>query len=751
MNPKTTLMLVVALILAVIGVWLAQPAPKSTEKTVETGPKKLFELTADDIKAFEIKQGDAATCSFVKEDSKWKMTAPITCAAEQFAVNGDVGKVVGLEYTRVYNDGKGETVSDELTSLNKPHKIIKLTDKDGKSHVVKIGSGQKLSTKTYVQIEGDPKIYLVTADLSNDLKRKPSEYRGKRVAEFKTAEAVRIQVAGSENFTLAKSDSGWTVEEPVKARADLTLVNKILNGVANLNALQFVEDEPKSLRPYGLESPRLTVAITTEKKTPKETVGPTSQPADVEYDVTTATVSIALGGAAEDRVFARMIEPAENAVFQVNQTLLKDLAPAVGDLRDKRITSADINKASKIQLKVGGESLSLVKDGAQWKIAGSDGTTPVESAEYAAVDDLLKALRDAKALGFEDARTPAMGLDNPAASIAIDIAGETAPVKLTIGGQTPSKTGVYVANELDGTVAVIATAAADSLSARPISFRSREILTFDSSNATGLTIASEGLTRSIEKKLDGWAMTAPVSGPAESANIEKILADLSALRGRRVVGTSADAATFGFGPGATKVTLTLTPPAPASQPADATPPSPVTHEILFSKHDDKSYAMKVGADVICEVDAKIIDDLHAELLATKLLTFEPSAITSVAIGGANAFTLEKKADTWKLAGESSFAVDAAKVLNLLNALRDLHAKRYVSYTAGNPAEFQLDAPATTITIKDDKGAQHQLNVSATIPTEGGRYASLAAMPDRILVIGPDDVTKILKKVTDFQK
>mgnify|MGYP001329469096 CR=1 FL=1 len=753
MNPKTTLMLVVALLLAVVGVWLAQPSADDANKVVDTGPKPLFELTADDVNAFEIKQGEGPTCSFVREDGKWKMTAPAVGSAEQFAVNGDVGKVVGMEYTTVYNDGKGEKISDELTSLNKPLKIIKFTDKDGKSRVIKVGAGQKLSTRTYVQIEGEPKVYLVNSDLAADLRRKPAEYRGKRVAEFKTADAVRIQISGSQNFTLAKADEGWTIEEPVRARADLALVNKILNGVANLSALQFVEDEPASLHPYGLTEPRLTVAITTEQKTPKETAGPTSQPTDIEYDVTTSTIALALGGTAEDRAFAKMVEPASNAVFQVNQSLMADLGPTLSDLRDKRIAGFDTNRANAISMNVDGEFLKLVKLGAQWSIAGDDGMTPVESAEYAAVDDLLKAIREAKALGFEEGESAAFGFEAPRATLEISLTGQPAPVKLRIGGLTPSRTGVYVKNETDNAIAVVPTATADSLAVRPITFRSREMLSFDSSNATAVQVVRDGITRSVSKKINDWEMTSPVTGGVELPNLEKILADLSSLRGRRVVAPASDAATYGLNEPAIRASVTLTLPGAATEGEDASPPAPTTeqHTILFARHDDKVYAMRDGADVICEVDGKIADDLESELLDTNILRTEPSSIESLAFGGAESFAFEKKGEGWTLVGESTFPVDAAKITALLNALRDLHSQRYVAYAGANPAEFQLDDPALTITVRNEQGEEQQLRISSKIPTEGGRYASTAAIADRVFVIGPDDVTKLSKQVTDFQK
>ncbi|HWL94138.1 MAG TPA: DUF4340 domain-containing protein [Phycisphaerae bacterium] len=756
MNPKTTIVLVVALVLAGVGVWLAQPEPKPVDAIDDAAPKPLLELKSDDVVAFEMKQGNSAALSMVKEDNKWRMTAPQTGPAESFAVNSDVGKIVGLQYEQAYDEGHADRPGDEISSLDNPLKIIKLTDKAGKSVVVKIGERQKLSKKTYVQIEGDKKVYLVNSDVNAEIKRKPTDYRGKRVAEFPVAEAVRVEVSGAENFTLVKSDAGWTLEEPYKARADLQAVNKILNGVSNMNALEFAADDPKSLRPYGLENPRLTIAITTEKKTPRpapEVEGPTSQPAEPEYDVTTSRISLALGGAAEERVFAKVIDPPSAAVFQVNQSVVKDLGPAPEEIRDKKIAAVSPGRASQITITAGAESVTLVKTGATWQIASGGDAAQREPAEHAAVDDLLKAVREMKALGFEAGDPSQFGLADPRASIEMAVEGQTAPLKLLVGAETPSKTGAYLKNVTDDFVAVVPLDAANSLIVKPVSFRSREILVTDASNINRLEIARAGENLVLEKEGTGWKLTAPVEGSADSANVEKITADLASFRGRRVVAPAADAAKYGLSDGATAISLTVTPPAPATQattqPVEPLPP--VVHKIRVARHDGLVYAMKEGGAMIYEIDAKVADDLEAELLEAKVFAIDPANIESVAFEGAEKFAFEKKGEAWKLVGEGSFPSDQAKLTALFDAIRDLKAKRYVKYKDATPAEFGLDNPEMTIVLRETGGTEHRLLISPRNATEGGRYAATGTIPGRVFIIKPEDYTKLSKKVTDFRK
>lgn len=752
MNPKTTIVLVIALLLAVAGVWFSRPPREAVDEAGDLAPKPLLSFEADDVTGYEFKQGDEATCTFVRDGERWRMTAPTTAVAENFTINDDLSKIVGMKYEQAYQASDPDRPSDELTSLTRPLRVIKLTRKNGKSVVLRVGAAQKLSRKTYAQIEGDQTIYAVTGDINSELRRKMSDYRGKRVSEFKVGEAVRVEISGSENYRLVKSDSGWMLEEPVRARADLQSVNRILNAVANMNALQFVEDQPRSLRPYGLENPRLVVRVTTEQKTPKpapEVEGPTTQPPPVEYDVETRTIEVAFGGVAESRVFAKLNEPASAAVFQVNEAILKDAGPSANDLRDKRLASGQIDRASTIKLSSGGESVQLVRTGGVWTIAGDHGESA--PAEFAAVDELIKTLRDTKVLGFEETESPDFGLTHPSATLELTIEGDLSPISLALGGETPSRTGVYLKNLTDQFIAVIPGAAAEKLRRRPVAFRTREIISFDSSNVVRLDVIRPADTRTVEQKDGMWTMTAPVEGRAELVSVTRILADLSALRGRSVVALAGEAANYGLTDTATKVVIHLQPPSPSTQPADAPAPPPIVQTVRVARHAGLIFAMYEGGATICEIDAQVANDLDAELLDTNVFALDPSKIRNLAIEGSSPFAFELTGETWKLVGEATFAVDANKVTPVLNTLRDLKASRYIKYSNAELSQYGLDAPELTIRVIDDAGKESSLMISNRGPAEGGRYSMTSIAADRVFVIKAEDITKLSVKVTDFQR
>lgn len=771
MNPKTTVGIVAALVIALAGVWWAQSDSATDEPKPDAGPQRLFDVNVTAVTGFEVKSGSAAACSFKKKDQQWEMISPISGPGEQGTVSGDVSVIANLKYVTAYDKSDPDRPTEEMTSLGSPRRIVKLTDADEKSYVLKIGARQKLSTKTYVQKEGDDTIYLVDVDLNKSLRRSLADYRGKRVSQFNTAEATRIEILGEQNYSLVKKELKWTIETPLKARADQAAVSKLLQAVAGMTVLSFVDDAPKTLRPYGLAPARLVVAITTEKKTPKKIEPPpATAPATPEFDVVTRTIRVAFGGSAEKLVFARLDDPDSPAVFQVADDILKKIGLPLADLRDKRVVDIRMPRIQRVKITRGGSSIELVREGTEWKIASGVQGEASDVAEFAAVIDLLKALGELKALGFEDIELPSFGLKSPRAVLEISAEGAVAPVKLLVGNLSPSKTSAYVKNQSEDFIAAVSADGAAALAVELVAFLSREIQRFDRSGASSLEIVRGGITRTVQRVGSTWRFASPVQGASEATAVNNILSDLSNLRGRRVVALASESASFGLDKPAVKVTTTVQPPAKptttrpaASQPAsdaadsgaeDATvepSPQPTFHTVLLSRHDGKVYAMKSGGATICEVDGKVLDDLEAELLDTRVMSLEPSQGRRLSFSGETTFAFEKQGDQWTLVGEASFQTDPAKITEIMTALSDLRAKHYTVYLGADLSKYGLDHPKTVIGIEADDDQKVSLLISAQGPADGGRYGCISTKNDRVFVIKAEDLPKLQKKAGDFQK
>ncbi len=781
MNPRTTILLIVALAVAVVGVWWAQSSSlKDGDKPVDLGPRLLLDPALGDLAGFEIKTGTLPALVFEMRDDKWQMTSPVSWPAENNNVNADANRIKRLKYVKAYAQDDPDRPTPDITSLDQPLKIIKLTDTEKNACVVKIGSLQKLSKKTYVQLEGDEAVYLIDADLNGDMRKGLSDYRAKLVASFNQAQAAKILVTGEHQYTLVKTDGKWRLDSPVKGRTDASKVQELLRALSSLKVEKFVDDTPASLRPFGLEPPRLRIVVEREQSPAEDGPPAPDQPPTYER-----LAGLAIGGKANDEVFAKIDDAANNAVFQVKQEGLAQIELAYNDLRDKKITSAGTNRAQKIVITTGADVIALAKNGGMWSITSGVEGGATSQAEFAAVDQLLKSIRDLEAIGFETTDLPTHGFDNPRATIELTAEGQL-PVTLTVGATTPSKTGAYIRNEQEGFVAVVKAEAAEALVVKPMAFWSRDLLRFSRAWASHLQVERDEKRCEVTRDGGIWRFTSPLQGKAESNAVNDILSDLSNLRGRRVVGTVDQAAQYGLHTPAVRATITVDSPPkpkpkpkpkqdpastqpssapseaetdaptsmPTTDPADIVedkPEPPMVHTVLLSRHKGLVYAMLDGGATICEVDAKVLDDLEAELLDTRIMPVQSDEIIRFACRGESNFVFEKNGESWRLEGEPSFQADGEKIKTVLTAIQNLQTQRYVRYSGANPAEFGLEQPAIIVEVQQTSGDTLSLQVSSRGQAADNRFASVSTTPDRVFILKAADIATIKKQVRDFHK
>lgn len=751
MNSKTTLILVVALLLAVAGIWWLRPESREATKENTPGADQLLALAPDDVTAFEIKSGDETACSFTKEGDKWKMTSPIKGPAQSGTVASDVRLLTNLKYDKAYGPND-DPPGDDLTSLSKPRHVARLTDKTGKAHVLRIGNRQALSSRTYVSKEGDDKVYVVDADLNKSLNHKVEDYRGKRIIDVESNDVVSVQVTGEQSFTAAKQGAGWMIEAPEKARADLAALNKITRGICGLTVAKFIDDTPDSLRIYGLEPPRVSVTITSKVKKPSGEEA-TSQPTEGG----TIETTVQFGSTIDDKVFAKVVGDESAGVFEVNKSVLDNVAPKLDAVRDKRIVELVPSRVQAITLTTqSGESLTLSRNGVNWMIAPPGPTIASETAELAAVNDLLNTLRDLKAVGFEEGNRPEFGLDDPRTKLELSVQGKTAPIELAVGGLTPSQTGAYVQNVSEGFIAVVPADSAAKLVVQPVSFHSRDIIDIKPNRVSQVKIRRQSQTIVLERKDGRWRMTAPIDASANDTAVKDLLAEVSSLKGRAVVAKADQRNAYGLAQPLYTLDLTVEKPAPTTMPAgeNAEPPAPETVVLFATRHNRSRYAMRQNGDYIYEVEDKLISDLDKEYLDTNVLSFDSGdvrVVTLTTTDGAFRFTRKDKASDWSLDGESTFKVDKTKLDTMLKALGSLKAKRYAAYENANAEALKLDSPEMRVRVELSGGATHELDISSIGPNAADRYAELTETPGRAFVLESTDVTKFDKRAADFKK
>jgi len=742
MNAKTTIILLICLLAAVGGLYFLQGSTDQGNQN-KTESRKLIDLTFNDVKAYEIKLDSEPARAFTREnDNDWKMTAPIATAAQGSQVESDVRKILDLTYDKAYGP-KDDPPGNDLTSLDNPLAVVKLTDNDDNTHLLKIGARQQLSDKTYVKTADSEAVYLVEGDVLQQFDKKLPEYRSKRLMNFRAADIVRLEVSGEINYLAVKEDAGWNIEAPFRARADLPTLNRAASALANLFVVDFIEDNPATLRPYGLAPPRLTV-----KAVVRETDKPTDEnDAEDAGPPTTSerTITLALGAKVENNVFAHLINDNPDdlvTVFQVSESTFKNLAPSANDLRDKRVVQFNQPLVSRIEYATPDDSIVLQRNGSDWAI-GEDTADPI-FAERSAVDDFLRVLKNIKAEGFEDGTLPKHGLATPRATINLNL-GSQGNTTVLLGAETPSKTGVYMQNAADETVAVVPVAEANKILVDPISFNSRDVLKFNPATVASFDLRRGNSQLTLSKQDGAWRMTAPVTGAGNADNIEAMLKAYAGLTAMRVVGRADDIGAFGLDAPQYAMVINL-----------ADDPDAEASTIAFTavRQGGSRYLIKDDGEFIYELDERTLSELDKEFLSTAIFGFTEDDVASIRFSGDADITFERTADdeaAWKLKDEPTFEVAAPKLGATIGALVALNCERFVSYDDAQIEALGLDVPWRRVTVKLTNGETRTLEIADRGPNAADRYARIAEEPQRAFVLLGTTVSQFNKSAADFKK
>ncbi|MGE0866712.1 MAG: DUF4340 domain-containing protein [Vicinamibacterales bacterium] len=226
-------------------------------------------------------------------------------------------------------------------------------------------------------IDGGPakeKVYSLEADAINEVKL---TYNG-------------------ETSLLRKSDSGWTMIEPVQTEADPAEAVSLAQALVNLELVRVLDENPGDLAPFGLAEP----------------------PIVVEFKGTGVSGSLKLGrkNPTQGEIYAQ--KNGEKAVFLVSSFQETNFNRTPFDLRDKKILKFDREKADAVTLVRGGNTMTLTRNGSEWQV-----TAPVASrSDYSAVEGLLTRLSTSnmsKLLESEGNDLAKYGLDQPVMTITV--------------------------------------------------------------------------------------------------------------------------------------------------------------------------------------------------------------------------------------------------------------------------------------------------------------------------------------------
>ena len=373
---------------------LAKTEPKPAEKIVpfDSSHIQAFTLTPRAEPGF--------TCR--REGGKWVLErapspllasqkpgnlAPTTLPADQSSVSTFLSSLTTATVDDVVDphpsslrdfglDPPAETV--EVSGDAKPQKLTLL-----------LGDETPTSGGLYAQVAGNPRLVTVASYLKSSLEKNLFDLRDKRALTLDVDQIQGIEVnSKGKRFTLVKNPEGiWDLVLPPPVRADRMSVNQIVGALRDLSMQTIVTEDKKKASEYGLNSPLLTVKLTSPQ----------------------GSQSIELGHKDGDRYDA--INSALPPIFTLNSTFPTQLQKDTSQMRDKDLFSWSVFEVKRLEIDTPKGHWAFEQDKDKWK----ETAPKTQTVTADKMDGLLEYVRALRADSFpKGTDLTAFGLAKPA-------------------------------------------------------------------------------------------------------------------------------------------------------------------------------------------------------------------------------------------------------------------------------------------------------------------------------------------------
>jgi hypothetical protein len=358
----------------------------------------------------------------------------------------------------------------------------------------------------------------------------------------------------------------------------------------------------------------------------------------------------------------------------------------------KQLFAEAANEISEIAVEKNGSEFGFFKkdtDG-KWRIE-----KPIEAeANKSVLEELvtqLSSLIVEKDLG-ERADLLSFGLDGDGErKIIFRLKDNPKEYVLTLGNNTPSKSGQYAARGDEKRVVVVATTLNSTLEKDLNAFREKKIFSLSSDEFSQIEITGPKGSFSAQLENDSWKVVSPLSFPANKEAVEKWVKAITEAEAKDFPSeTATPLPDFGFGKNSVQVSLVTK--------------DKRRIDVTLAQKAEKVYLHSSLKANIYEIEKSVFDQVNVdtgELLEKSILGMDSADIEKLELN------LSKKADSvivkkidngsWALEGKEVFALDQEEISTLVNQLTNLKFEKLL-YTKPDFKKLGLIDPESGIAI-----------------------------------------------------
>lgn len=234
--------------------------------TNELRSNKLFELERGRLNAIMIKEGIRTIVAITKVNKAWRLVAP----AEKLFASDEVKHFIYKLNDTVIEEFTDDDPADlSVYGLTKPAMEIAFTlTPVTETLLYQFGDYDAESDRCYVKRADEPFVYTVKNEIVDYFKKGHLVFRPKKIFDLTRDDIKRFTVEkiGRPSITCEQNEpKTWTVVTPSGTAEvntdDLVQVNSILDNICQLEAIEFVAEEPFDLSNYGLDKPQVKVVF----------------------------------------------------------------------------------------------------------------------------------------------------------------------------------------------------------------------------------------------------------------------------------------------------------------------------------------------------------------------------------------------------------------------------------------------------------------------------------------------------------
>jgi len=490
-----------------------------------------------------------------------------------------------------------------------------------------------------------------------------------------------------ETVRAEKSDGHWYLTEPLAVRGDDQKYHELTRYVAELHYTRVVEEQPQSLEPYGLATPRLEIQVTL--KAP-------AKPLTLRLGATNPT-----GG-------SYYAQAEGHAPIYLVSGVAKDVLDAsLHALRDKIVLVFTPAEVQEIQLARGTDAPVVVQRQAEdtWRL-----TTPVSAkADAQQVRAMIQRLHDVKVQAFiaEDATDlDSYGLQTPAWHVSLNVGQDHAPLTLSLGKVDSERKGVYAKRDEMAPVYLLPQELWDNLPKTATALRDKTLMKYEREHITHLEIQAPNermvITSTGPRQ---YTIEQPVQTPGDGEAIYSLLWDIQDLKAKDFVAETPDALDL-YGLDAPRRRITVWEKAPAAQEA-------TQHELLLGAEapDGQGVYARLGEGPVIYLvgnteTQRIMSKTAFDLRNKKLFAFTADKVQKIRLQypAAN-FTIERHGNAWKLTEPQKQDIPQRwKVDHVLYELSTLEYAQIVADSPDDRSRYGLDVPQVQITMWQQDGS-----------------------------------------------